>query len=314
MRLRELVALHKANNAQTLSVNQTLHPGAATKLVDDVVALNDFLKKITIIKSATITHPCPVLTMSSQNLTHLVEGGSGVDENTKKAQSSNIGKDMTLRDVDLIYDLLYSAIDNDETGEIELTVPNQIANIFQNDLLDLGVNGLTDTRNLVYNETTNPVPMYTLHKGWVAIAKASSLAHKVNSHSDTDILVTMDKMIKNMPAKYRNKALVEFILSSNDYQDYVKLMAPKDASGSIAQTGKVLGFGGYLVNECPYLADGVRLLTNPKNLIMDFHIKGVKKSITNKPENKCYRYIYTLPCDYEISVDPAFVIAYDQGA
>ncbi len=313
MKLSELVKLHKANNAQTLSVNQTLHPGAAAKLINDIKDQSEFLKKITVLQSSTITHACPVLTMSSRNLTYLAEGGSGVDENTKKAESSNIGKDLTLRDVDLVYDLLYSALDNDETGEIEKTVPEQISATFSNDLHDLGMNGLTDTRNLVYNETTNPEPMFTLHKGWAVIAKTSTNTNKVNTHGDTDILASMDKMIKAMPARYRNKAIVEFILSSNDYEDFVKLMAPKDASGSIAQTGKVLGHRGYNVTENPYLADGVHFLTNPKNLILDMSVKGIKKSITNKPENKCYRYIYTLPCDYEISVDPAFVVAWDQG-
>lgn len=315
MKLSELVKLHKANNAAGLSVNSTLTPGQAIALVSAMVSINQFMQEITTHKAKKLKTPMPVLTITSRNLTRVAEGTDANGTTPVTGQSSNVGKMLDLSNVDMFYDLLFSVIDdNGENPDFVKTIEKNISDALGNDLLDLATNGTADTYVKDYNASTNPVPMYTLCKGWITLAKASSNVNKVNSHSDSDLMVTMKKMVSALPSKWKNPAKVKFIMSPADKETYLSLIGGKDSTAAILQDGQTRGYLGYAITVNPYLPTGTILLTDPQNLVMAINIADIQKDIEKRPRKKAYEYTYTAPVDFEICIDEALVIGYDQGA
>jgi len=314
MQLLELIRLIKANNAAGLSINNTLLPAQAEALIDLVVAQSEFLQSVWTIKSKKLKTPVPVMNLSERNLTRVPEGTKASDSNAVFAQSSNEGKELNLTNVDLFYDLLYSVITNNQDDKTLVSmIELQIATMFANDLLDLATNGTSDTYNKVYHATTNPIPMYTLAKGWVTLLKESSLSNKVNTASDADLLVSLKKAIQTMPNAYKNKQC-KLIISPAQAETFNVLMGAKDSSAGIYLAGNAKTYLGYELKENPFLPDDIIIFANPQDLIWGVSIQDVQKAMENQVRSKCIEYTYTLPTDFEIARDRAMVIAYPFSA
>jgi hypothetical protein len=310
MTLQEVIKLIKSNNATALSVNQTLHPDVALKLIDLVVEQSDFLKKIRLEKCRKLKTPLPIINMSGKSLTRVAEGTEATEDNATFAKSSNEGKTLDLANVDLFYDLLFSVIDNnhDEKTLIPM-IEKQIAKVFANDLLDLGTNGVSDTYNRTYNATTNPVPMYTLAKGWSKLLKESTRTNKVNSTGDANLLVTMEKTLNAHPNDYKTPQC-KYIMSPSNLEKYNVLMGANDSSAGIYLQGNAKTYLGYGIEVNPYMTDDELWFGDPEDLVMAIGTDDTQKSMESKPRKKCIEYTYTLPVDYAIARDRALTIAH----
>jgi hypothetical protein len=314
MDLRELVSLIKANNAATLSVNTTLLPAQALKLINLIVSQSAFLQKVSRVDCYKLKTPMPIMNLSGRNLTRVAEGTAPTTSTATYAQSANEGKILDLLNVDLFYDLLYSVIINNQDEKTLVSmIEAQIAETFANDLLDLATNGTADTYVHAYHVSTNPVPMYTLAKGWIKLLQDSSRSNKVNRNADSDLLVSLKKCISAMPNAYKTPNC-KLIMSPANFETYQVLMGAKDSSAGIYLQGNAKSYLGYGIEVNPYMPDGVLVFSDLKDLVFAPSVVDVQKAMENKPRTKCVEYTYTLPVDFEIARDRAMVIAWDQGA
>jgi hypothetical protein len=311
MDLREVIKLIKANNAANLSINTTLLPAQALKLLDLVVAQSEFLQKVTRVNCKKLKTPVPIMNMSQRNLTRVAEGTDASPSNAVFAESSNEGKFLELDNIDMFYDLLYSVVTNNEDDKSLITmIESQIAKTFANDLLDLATNGTADTYDRVYHETTNKVPMYTLAKGWIQLMKESTRTKKEGFDGE-DILGTLEAVIAKMDNMYKTPEC-KLIISPSNLEKFNILMAEKDYSASIYLKGNVHTYLGYEMVVNPYMPNDVVLFTALSDLVFGVSTHDVQKAMEDKPRKKCIEYTYTVPADFQIARDRAMVIAYAQ--
>lgn len=298
----QVAALKKAITTGALvSVGGALKPANALAFINLVVDQSAFLKTIYTKRMAKINADVNALDLADGQLVRVAEG----TEPSAFSSPTNKGKTLYGLPVQLFSSLAFSALeDNQDDPNFQSSFEAMIATQVSNDLQYLGFQGTDDTG----------VSFLTLNKGWITKAEASATTRKVNTHGATAPALThLNNMLAAMTAKYKSPGCA-FIVSPNDYEKYVLLIADESSTTGTALllSGKVPSYMGYPMVSAAYCPDGHWLFTDPKNLVMGMgrdvqrfrEIKGTKRSI---------EYTFNLYCDYEILVDEALVIGSDQG-
>ncbi len=300
----QLIEVVKSGNIPTdFAIGGTLAPDEARAFYSLVIDQSEFLKKISTLYGKKLTIPIKVTSLGSRVMVRVAEGSEPTSG--QKAQSSQEGKNMLLLPMQIFYDLPFQAIeDNMDDPQFESKIANELAILFGNELLDLGTNGTDDD----YTDSA----WVELNKGWVHLAKNASNSAKVNTNGDTDLLVSLKKLVAAMPNKFKGPQ-AEVILSPADVETYLHLIGAKTGGVQYLISGAVDTYLGKKISVNPFLTAGTYLYGNPKDLVMGLNL-GIKKYRNVNTRKRCIEYTYDISADFELARDRAITIAWDQGA
>lgn len=302
MTAKQLLQLIKSGNVPAdYAVGGALTPDIVRNFWTLVVSQNAFLQKVTTVLGKKLTIPLSIYSMDARNLVRVAEGSE--PSAGQKADASNVGKTLLLTAVQLFVDLPFQTLeDNEDNPQFENIIANMIAQSFGNDLLDLATLG----------DEGSGVTFLALNDGWIALAKASSDVHSVNTAGDANITASFDKMLAAHPDKWKNKSTTKWIVSPTDAETYAKYVAGQDASASILMSGNAFSYLGYGVEVNPYQTDGEYLFGNPKELAVGMNL-GMKRYRNVHYRKRVVEYTYDLNVDAELIREDALTLAYDQS-
>jgi len=312
--LQQIIEIMKGNDATTLSVGGVLQPGQAQMLMSLVVDQSKFMQRVTVLRSNKLSFPVPIFNLGSRKLVRITEGTEASASN----DSTNVGKLLTLKAVDLLYDLYYSFILNNlDNPNVEKLVTSDIAVQLANDILDLATNGTSETYSPSF---------VTLNKGWMKTLKDSADANKVDlvssggSNNYDSMQDLFSALLRAMPDKYKTPQCA-FAVSPTRFEDYCREIGNKPGMGQILLNGDVATYLGYSVVPNPFIpvdatADNIcgtneYLFGDLKRLLVAYSTVDVQRSVVDKPRKKSFEYTYSVPVDFEIAGDEAMVIAYN---
>ena len=300
------VNLQKA--ATDYEIGGTLTPTDGLNLFDTIIKENDFLSRVRFV-------PCESI---KKNLNSFVNEGVLRDRDNVSDRSGmrkdNIGNDANLKEIYYIFDQEPEELVNFARigpQAFESGVTNQIAIGYANRLEEEAING-DDGVNRLHgllkkakdNLATTPAEEATGKK-----------VRNINTNGVTTITARLKAVLQKQQSKYRKPTISTFVLSLNDYEDYVDEV--------IATTG--LTGGRDILTDQKYKYKGYELLVNTEmpdnnilfgplnNICYCVNIAGIKRSLNIEDRPSLLEHTYLAFIDYQFATFDKVVIGYDQG-
>ncbi|MHA1480177.1 MAG: hypothetical protein ACTSQZ_01980 [Candidatus Thorarchaeota archaeon] len=175
-----------------------------------------------------------------------------------------------------------------------------------NDVADLSING--DEAS-----TGDPDSDFLItNNGWLEIAKAR--AGTYDTTGGTDYEEYFKNMLKQMPNKFKaNLNELRFFCSSNTEIEYRASLSERVTSlgDAYLDQDRRARFMGVLVEPIEYMPDDIFMLTTYLNLIYGVRF-GVKIERDKDIFAGVRQYAITMEFDFELGIDEALIIGYDE--
>jgi hypothetical protein len=264
-----------------------------------------FLKEIQTLEMAGPTRDLDFLSISARIIRRGVEATDPTAVNPLTTSKKQLATVEMILPADISFTVLE---DNIERDSFQDTTARLLAGQFGNDLVDLAWNG--DTADAGADQD-----FLKIDDGFIKIAKASSVVHKVDIGTSQDYKGTVfPALLAAMPNKWkRNKAELRLFCAPDVAEEYIEqLTARVTAWGDyLLQTGELPKYKNISLYPVEYVPTGFIMLTLRKNLAT-----GIQRHITSdkerKPRRRVWEYTMTFRADAaQIVADDAVVIGYD---
>jgi len=247
-------------------VASTLVPEQARTSLQDVVALDTFLKSIYTHFSKALTVDLNFLKASRYGTIRPAYG----TESTVNRAITNAGNKLTLQAMQSNYfmpdNILQENLDN---PNYETTVNNILIKAASDDLAELAFLGTTDTPS---GTPGTSAYMYTLQTGFLTLLAADTTVVDA-TYQNTDIVGLLKTMKSAMKPEYANVGDNTFYLSIADYDTYLDQLSSQNASGGAYNVKKNDYFGIPIV-AVPFL-ESKAIYTSASNFVIAFNLNGM---------------------------------------
>jgi len=290
-----------------IGIGGNIPEAAAREMVELLVNQDNILKIVTTHHADEYKVPLSNLDIDADVLVNVPEGQDPVT--TDKTGASNPGKSIELKDTNSFLEMFFSTLRSAKGRKAQQKIQKKWIKKISDNIAKVGFVGteyVANTRDIT-----------KINKGWVQTAKDYTGSHKVNAHDHKNVgdeIVWenfLKAIIKALPAKYKSDS-VELIMNPTDYESLVDEVAEKSGGINYLITGKIPSFKGYKIRKESNMPQGHVMFTNLKNLQY-----GINTSVTNQKDinslKRVLTYVYGLANGYEIAVEDALVIAWDQG-
>jgi len=298
--------LKAAVSATGIAIDGTINPGAARRYFNLVTDQSSFLGRVSTEFVNELKRDIDVFSISQGALQRVNEGTAP----TTLTGVTNSGNVWALKAVQLFADINFSTIvQRQKNGEnIDAYLAGMFATAFRNDLLYLGVVGDEDSGT----------PFNALNDGWIELAQdavsgtdrdADNVVDTTVTHTDT-----FDNMLDQIDDKYKIKGPngLAFLMSSSNYDAWVKEMGAESALGMYLVSGKVPTYMGYECIGIPNFPADTFLLTRPENLAFAMGTT-IQRYRNVNGRKRCVEYTWNLYCDYQL-IDNAAIVYSDTAA
>ena len=237
------------------------------KFIDTVVAMDAFMKKIRVERGIATSRELNLMGVKSRILRGATELNTFVDGDLQQVITGK--KTLTPVKLRLPYDISLDYLnENIEKAGVEETINNIFATQFANDLMDLGINGNTETPN------DNPDYLFLkIVNGWLAKLVDDPDGQFYTRGDSRDWKGTIfSQIIKKLPEKYLNLPGLQFFVGRNVDQEYRDQLGERITilGDTMIQQNPPTYFNGYAIERIPFLPDGAVLFTVPTNLAIGF--------------------------------------------
>jgi hypothetical protein len=316
---QEILAL-LAKAAITTGAGGLLPETKAKEFIDLVVDQSDFLKAIQVIQMTSNKHTLSTIEIAARNMLAAEEG---------VAPSTPTGVTIRARSLEykesiVPFDVTYSFIEeNIEGGGINQKLNQMFAKSFANDLLDLAINGdeslaetITDAGSDGKDDTTgltqNDHTFLRQNYGWLALARADSLVHKVTIPAEiTSYRTELRRTLQAMPNKWKlNLRDLMFLVSPVFDEAYRDEIAERNTvlGDKAVIEGNMIPYAGIPVKALAHFPDDKIMLVNPKNLGVGIG-RAMKLESQNQARKRVIEYTITAKSDFNYAVSDAIVLS-----
>jgi len=274
----------------------------ATAFISEVVDQSEFMQLQTIRRGIRAgTANIDTIGLASRVLLAATEAtapGSTVETSISR-------RTMTLVEVILPYDVTDNFMEENIEGEdVQATLNTAFAQAFSNDLCDMSVNGDEDSGTA----------FLAINNGYIDLFLSDADVHDFDNAGSTDFIGTVfPGMLAALPSKWkRNRAALAFIVSPEDYEDYLDEVAARATpAGDNALLNAVdIRFKGIPVREHPYVPEGTQILTPTANLYIGFG-RDITWELQRQARKRLTEYTITAKVDFEYAIGDAVVLSQD---
>jgi len=304
--LKKLEAIYKAA-ATDFKLSGVLTDQQTQAWFTRVFELDGFLQLVSHRLRSKLTGNTGFIEGSNTVFTRVAEGNTTPYAAEADVQTTRFSK-FLLQDLDVHAFVGYSVIDdNPEHGLLE-KINQVIDQSIANSLLNLAINGTTDTFVSLFLE---------LGLGWIALAKASGTINKVLLVTDDVRLEDLDllvmEMLLELPQQHRMGAAV--IMSDNERLRRINRLV--ETTSGDARSIAIAAMNTETKNTihgknilAPYFwPDGFFMLSRPQNLEISIH-REVRRSIKEHERRKGFEYTYLTKADFELIHHVEACVAY----
>lgn len=275
----------------------TLSEDKADQFISTVIDQSKFLQMITIQRMNAPSRPVSTLGIASRIMRTKADAATvGVTISDHMLNSKTVIVPVSI-DFDFLEDLSVA------NGEQELLRLFSLA--ITNDIVDMLFNG---------NEATTGDAFLKINNGLIKLLTTEGRgAHIVDTIPAAGALTvpqTLTAMVKRMPAKWRNKENVKFIVNPDLAEDYIDTFE-STSHGLYLPTSKLTARGIEVVPQ-PYMPTGYSMLTDPKNIVVGIQ-RDIRIGRQINERNTCIDYTFTMRFDFETAIDDAIVLAYNSA-
>jgi len=273
----------------------TIREDKADQFISTVVDQSKFLQSITIQRMNAPSRPVSTIGIASRIMRTKADAATiGVSISDHMLNSKTVVIPVNV-DFEFLEDLSVA------NGEEELVKLFSAA--ITNDLVDMMFNG---------NEATTGDAFLKINNGFIKLLTTEGRgAHIVDTIPAAGALTvpqTLTAMVKALPAKWRNKENVKYIVNPDLAEDYIDTFEAT-AHGLYLPNNKLTARGIEVVPQA-YMPTGYSLLTDPKNLVLGIQ-REIRIGRQINERDTCVEFTFTLRFDYETAVDDAIVMAYN---
>ncbi len=279
---------------QDLRISGELRPQAATRIIS-MITEDKFLKQITVEQMRRTKKDVSVFDILPRQLKRLAAGTEPTEGQTPSVDE--YGCVLHALPVQLFPSITLDTLrDNAENPNLLNMIRGSFNTVFQNDLSDLGMNGVGDDGSDFVN----------LNTGWIKIATDSTHTQKVTIAPETNGWIdTFATMRKNSDNRFR--AISTFIVSPDNADAYnIELGKMITGSPLIADTDGH-NFLRQKVISCRYMPDTVVMYTPIKNLVMGISTL-IRRDSAYHARKRVLEFTYDMAVDFEIAIKKACVL------
>jgi hypothetical protein len=280
---------------EDVRVGGTLRPQSASAIIS-MVQEDTFLSKVTTERMGRLKKDIDVYDVLARRLVRVAEGSE--PSSAQIPDVDEYGCTLSALPVQLFPTLKLSTLqDNSDNPQFLQVVNGMFNTAFQNDLLDLGVNGVADD----YAGSA----FLKLNKGWLQVALDSANAPKLAIDPATDGWIdTLAAIRAQSDVRFRPESV--FIMSPNDADAYNIELGKHVTGAAIIANSNAQGFLATQVVANRYMPDGSVLYTPLKNLVFGMHTT-ITRTGSFHPRKRAFEFTYDMSVDYEIAVKQACV-------
>lgn len=299
--MEEVVALAKSLIGPTdLANGGELTPQAASRLISLLFA-DPFMKRITTERMSKLTKSVDVLDILRRQLVRVPEGKEPEDDET--ANMDEFGCKLTALDAQLFATLKLSFLrDNKDNPELLKLVENGFNTQLNNDLVDLGFNGVADDGA----GADRAAKFIRLNKGWVQVMKDAANTPKQAVDPATTGWKAALKAITDA-GDQRFRASSVYIMNLADADDYAEEISAKVTSSETDANAPVRRYGGREVVAHPDMPQGKVMFTPLKNLVFGVHTR-IDRDRSYHNRKRALEYTFDMAFDYEVAAKQAAVL------
>jgi hypothetical protein len=294
-----LTLIEKA--AITTAAGGQLSTEAASQFIDTVVAQNDALQKLNVIKMSGATYRLDTLGVASRLMRKATEASEPADT----AGISIGSRQLAYNEVILPYDISFNFLEsNIEKDNAEDAINKVFATQFGNDLLDLAING----------DEAGADDFIKINDGWLKIAGADLNIHPVTIAPSPVYKTVFKDMLSAMPNKWkRNLADLVFLVAPDIEVTYRNELADRaTALGDAYLTeGRRAQYQGVDVYPLPYLPGNSVpqcILTTWKNLAVGVG-RQIRVGKQIQERKRVIEYTITAKIDFNYVLSDMIVLA-----
>lgn len=300
----------KTVGTSALATGGKLNPEQADKFIDLMMEASRLLSKVQLRRMNSPTAYVETLGIGSRLIRTAQEGTAPTETATVNTAKKTLTTVETILPVDITFSFLE---DNIERAKAEDHIMGLFAKQFALDTEDLAINGDT-ADNGASKDFLN------INNGWLKILKDSTAAHKVNSNAIdgtegktyTDLFKAM---LAALPDKYKwdLSGLLYLVSPSIDSAYRDELSKRGTNLGDLYLTeNKNTKYKGIEVFPISFMPAKTVLLCNPLNLAYGIQ-RDITVAKTRNERRRVMEYTITARTDFEVAIDDAVVLAYDQG-
>ena len=326
----------------------------AEVLLDAVFNNSDFYKNFTIKYGDELTIPIDLMAYAKRQLTSTERLGRQLNDGEKSALAAISGIEMFLKPVELQYDIKMSTIRNymyDPKFEEKVLIKPMIE-VLAEDLLDLATNGISDAFSTVNNTfpylaVGHEYMLKNLNGSWTNTNGAAIVVGKFGnyhtpnrvklqtyitktSYTGFDIINAMNVMYKMLPAQFRTRPDLRWVLAQDDADLYAEAKSSPIASSvgiNVESREKLTNDGGMPKHR------GIQVAVNPKKVsiaddgnlylgcLKELYVGAQKKVVTTREfksrmstGGSGIENTKELVIDYQVGLRNAFVICTPDAA
>lgn len=262
----------------------------AEMFIDTVVDKSSFLNEVTVEQMTASTAYIDTLGIATRQFRAAVEATLASTAQTVNFTLTIPRRTLTPVEVILAADISYTFLkQNIERSAAETKIMNSVVKSVRNDMLDLCVNGDTDSA------TT----FLAINNGWIDLAVADSNVNDADCQGMSAI-DTLDEVLDTLPEQFDGMPDAAFLVSRKFRRKYGKEVATRESAlgdQALARGGSI-DFDGIPVETVYSWPSNYVMYTPKKNL----HV-GVSKDITvekmAQPRKQIIEYTITLKFDPE---------------
>lgn len=300
-RMHDLVALAKGLiGPADLANGGQMTPQAATKLIL-MLFEDDFLKKVTTETMSRLTKNIDVADLLRRQLVRVAQGNDPGEADM--ADVDEHGCKLTALDVQLFPTLTLDYLrENKDNPQMMTSVEGGFNTRMQNDLVDLGFNGVADDAT----GANRAAKFLRLNKGWLQVLRDSPKAPKVDIDPETDGWIeTLTKVFDASDARFRRDAV--FIMNEGDADAYARQLGVGVTGTALRADSPLRRFEGKAIEAHPDMPSGSVMFTPLKNLVFGVHT-DIRRDRSYHSRKRALEYTFDMAVDYEVAVKQAAVL------
>ena len=301
--MHDLVALAKSLiGPNDLANGGQMTAQAASKLIT-MLFEDKFLAKITTESMSRLTKDVDVMDIMRRQLVRVAQGNDPDVGDTVDAAEH--GCKLTALDVQLFPTLKLDFLrDNKDNPNLMAAVESGFNTRLQNDLVDLGFNGVADDGAGANREAK----FIRLNKGWVQILTESAKAPKVDIDPAIDgWKASLKAIYEASDARFRSQSV--FVMNEADADAYAgELNLPVTGSAMDADS-PLRRYWGKQIEPHPDMPQGKVMFTPLKNLVFGVHA-DIRRDRAYHSRKRVLEYTFDMAVDYEVAVKQAAVLGH----
>lgn len=298
----DVVALAKALiGPNDLANGGQLSPQRAAKLIM-MIFKDTFLTKINTVRMDRLERNVDAIDVASRQLVRVPQGTE--PEAGQTANASEHGAVLRALAVQLFPSLTLDFLRaNKDNSNLLKELETAFVTRLQNDLVDLGFNGINDTGA----GATQEEKFLNLNKGWVQIAREDDDAPKLAIDPATDTWqATLGEVMDKGDTRWRETSA--FVMNLADADAYARELGGHVTGTPLTAESPLRRYQGRPIEAHPRMPQGHVMFTPLKNLVHGVHT-DIHQDREYHKRRRVLEYTFDMAVDYEIAVKEACVLA-----